>query len=223
MAKTEALAKYTQLEGVTAIDVGSGAGALVRFMRTRGAASTGVECGEAMQKLALAADPDNPESYVDGVGQDLPFDDDSVDLVVFSSSLHHVPEQEMLNALREAHRVLRTGGTLFVSEPKPEGPSFKACILIDDETHVRGLAQQALLDATELGFEIETDTTYDTESTYADAEAWLSNIVGIDPDRAAKVAQTREASIALFHQYGNQRGDIVAFQQSMALKVFRKA
>lgn len=222
MSNQDALAKHIQLEGVTAIDVGSGAGGLVRFMRLHGANSTGVECGKIMQKLALEADPDNPQAYVDGVGQDLPFDDGSIDLVVFSASLHHIPADEMLNTLTEAHRVLRNGGTLYVVEPKPEGPSFEACLLIDDETVVRDLAQQALLDAPQIGFELQTHVEYRCEASYPDADAWLNNMIGIDPDRTAKVERNRAASIARFHDFGTKRGNSVVFVQPMTLKIFRK-
>lgn len=50
----------------------------------------------------------------------------------------------MTNALREAHRVLRPGGTLYVAEPLPTGNGHEVVSLIDDETEVRGFAQDAL-------------------------------------------------------------------------------
>ena len=59
---------------------------------------------------AKAADPEHVDSYVDGVGQDLPVEDSSADVVVFSYSLHHVPAEHIADALVEAKRVLRPGG-----------------------------------------------------------------------------------------------------------------
>lgn len=49
-----------------------------------------------------------------GVAEDLPFDDDSVDAVLFVYSLHHVDDPD--RALEEAARVLRPGGVLVVRE-----------------------------------------------------------------------------------------------------------
>jgi ubiquinone/menaquinone biosynthesis C-methylase UbiE len=51
-------------------------------------------------------------SFRVGDARALPFADDSLDLVVFHTTLCHVPEAE--RALREARRVLRAGGCLAI-------------------------------------------------------------------------------------------------------------
>jgi len=138
------LARHVELDGKRVVDVGAGAGALVRFLRSQGADPIGVECGEAMLAQAREADADHVDSYTEGVGQDLPLEDRSADVVVFSYSLHHVPAGEMATALHEAARVLRPGGTLAILEPIAEGSGFETHKLIDDETEVRAAAQSAL-------------------------------------------------------------------------------
>lgn len=54
-----------------------------------------------------------------GVAEDLPFEDDSVDVVLFVYSLHHVDDPD--RALSEAARVLRPGGVLVVREVDSTG------------------------------------------------------------------------------------------------------
>ena len=216
----EVLAQHLPLAEKTVIDVGRGAGELVRFMRSRRAHAIGVECGEAMRQRALDADPEHHDSYREGVGQDLPFDAASADGVVFSYSLHHVPAEEMTNALREAHRVLKPGGTLYVIEPVPAGPGFETNRLIDDETVVRGLAQDALAGASELGFSLRDHVTFDTEHSYADADEWESVVVGIDPSRQASMEMHREESRQRFHDNATMRGDRYTFRQPNDLKVY---
>lgn len=220
-AHTEVLGEHIELRGTRVIDVGSGAGSLVRWMRSAGADVTGVECGEAMRDMAFAADPDHRDSYVDGVGQDLPFDDDSADVVVFSYSLHHVPEDEMVNALCESRRVLRAGGTLYVLEPLPEGPSFQVGSLIDDETYVRGVAQEALESASECGFELQTEYRYPSAATYADFEAYEKVVVGIDPTRAERMNEVRLEAQARFETNGTITESGITFHQPNLLKIFR--
>ena len=154
----EVLADLVELRDRRVIDVGCGSGALVRWLRSEGADVTGVECGEIMLRAAHDADPDHPEAYLEGVAQNLPLSDDSADVVVFSYSLHHVPRAAMVDALREAHRVLRTGGVLYVVEPGTEGTGHEVVKLIDDETEVRAHAREALEHASRLGFESSSAT-----------------------------------------------------------------
>ena len=53
-----------------------------------------------------------------GSGHDLPFGDQSFDLVALFDTLEHVPDEH--RALVEVRRVLRPGGTVFVSAPAYE-------------------------------------------------------------------------------------------------------
>ncbi|HUJ19454.1 MAG TPA: methyltransferase domain-containing protein [Nitrospirota bacterium] len=55
------------------------------------------------------------------------FDNESVDIVVASSSLHHSDNLE--NILKEAHRVIKEDGILFILNENPHG-SFKYLLLI---------------------------------------------------------------------------------------------
>lgn len=220
LSHTDALAQHIDVNGLKVVDVGCGAGSLVRWLRRAGADPIGVECGERMRAMALDADPDHADSYIDAVGQDLPFDDASVDLVIYSYSLHHVPEAEMQAALREARRVLRKGGLLYVLEPVPDGPSFQVGRLIDDETHVRTLAQEALEHVAPMGLEPQTERTYDSAATYTDFAAYERIIVGIDPTREARMAEVRDEAKARFEENGVLGEAGYSFHQPNLLKIF---
>jgi len=220
LSHTEALAEHVDVNGLKVVDVGCGAGSLVRWLRRTGAEPIGVECGEQMRAMALDADPDHADSYVDGVGQDLPFDDASVDLVIYSYSLHHVPEADMRGALSEARRVLRPGGMLYVLEPVPDGPSFEVGRLIDDETHVRGKAQEALSGIADLGFELQTERSYDSSATYADFATYERIVVGIDPTRAERMAAVRDEVAARFEAKGTAGEAGWSFRQPNLLKIY---
>ncbi len=82
-------------------------------MMTRcGATVTGLECTPRQLEKALAAEPAGDEAYVGGVGEDLPFDDASMDTVVFFNSLQHVAVEAQAAALGEAARLVRRGGVI---------------------------------------------------------------------------------------------------------------
>jgi SAM-dependent methyltransferase len=217
----EVLAGLVDLEGRRVVDVGCGSGALVRWLRGQGADVVGIECGEVMLRAARAADPAHPEAYLEGVGQDLPLPDHGADVVVYSYSLHHVPRTAMVDALREARRVLREGGILYVVEPLAEGPGHDVIKLIDDETQVRADAQEALEQAADLGFEPATEVGYTSRTVCADADALAERVVGVDPTRAERMQRQRAAFTERFEALALPVEGGYAFDQENRVRVFR--
>jgi ubiquinone/menaquinone biosynthesis C-methylase UbiE len=139
-----------------------------------------------------------------------------------SFSLHHVPRAEMENALREAQRVLRTGGTLYVAEPISTGTGHQVVSLIDDETEVRIFAQEALAKAPSLGFELTHETTYASRMLLDSAESFAKRIVGTDPRRAARMAERHDEFVETFERLGDRVDGMYAFEQQVRVKVLRK-
>ena len=75
-------------------------------------------CGYRRLDGFVHVDPDpgrNPD-YV-GSANNLPFDDDSVELIYFSHGLEHVKKQDVEAVVLEFKRVLCPGGTLRLSVP----------------------------------------------------------------------------------------------------------
>ncbi|MBP7777833.1 MAG: class I SAM-dependent methyltransferase [Acidobacteria bacterium] len=94
-----------------ALDVGCGEGRFCRMLRQRGVDAVGLEPTPAL--LATARARDGHGTYVEGVAEHLPFDDQSFDLVV--SYLTLIDIQDIQAAIREMARVLRPDGTLLIA------------------------------------------------------------------------------------------------------------
>lgn len=216
------LAEHVALAGKRAVDVGAGAGGLVRFLREQGADPIGVECGPAMIARALEADPGHHEAYVDGVGQDLPLDDASADLVVFSYSLHHVPGEHMAGALSEAARVMRSGGILAVLEPIAEGPGHETHKLVDDETAVRAAAQAALDNDMPATMTERDEVRYTTSYSYGDVAELEQEAVDIDPTRRATFDAVKDEVVELFHTNAVEHDGAYWFAQPVIMRLFTK-
>ncbi len=216
------LSRTVELAGRRVIDVGSGSGELVRWLRAQGADVVGVECGETMIALARQADGEHADAYVDGVAQALPVPDSRADVVVMANSLHHVPAEAMDDALREAHRVLRPGGTLYVSEPVAEGSGHELVAIVDDESAVRELAQQAIDRAVTAGFELVSETRYAGSMVIGSADAFGTRIVGIDPRRAERWADARDEFLAAYERLGVPCDGGRSFDSRTRVKVLRK-
>jgi hypothetical protein len=129
----------------------------------------------------------------------------------------------MVNALSEAHRVLRSGGVLYVVEPVATGPGHEVIKLIDDETEVRTLAQAALQSAPSLGFVLDVDLSYTSRTVVDSADALAERVVGVDPTRAEKMQRHRTEFIERFGELATPVEGGFAFDQENLVKVFRKA
>jgi ubiquinone/menaquinone biosynthesis C-methylase UbiE len=129
------------------VDIGCGGGALVRELAAAGARPIGIEISEEQLATARSRDDGSDARYLVGRAEALPLDDGSADVVVFMRSLHHVPPEHLKAGLREARRVLRPGGAVYVAEPLAEGDFFALTSLVEDELEVRRAAQAALADA----------------------------------------------------------------------------
>lgn len=93
------------------LDVGCGAGRFSRIAADRGASVAGVDATEAFVEIVCERVPDG--DFRVGDMEDLPWPEDSFDVVTGFNSFFIAAD--MVNALREAARVARPGGTVAMT------------------------------------------------------------------------------------------------------------
>jgi len=97
------------------LEVGCGTGVLTRALARRPevAEVVGIDPATSLLERARMLSAELPRiTFLEGDGRALPVDSESFDVVVFDSTLSHIPGVEQ--ALAEAHRVLRRPGWLAV-------------------------------------------------------------------------------------------------------------
>jgi SAM-dependent methyltransferase len=212
------LERLVALDGRDVLDVGCGGGALVRELVARGARAVGLEISE--RQLADARSR-GAGRFVVGRAEDLPLDDDSLDVVVFMRSLHHVPRRAMGAALADAGRVLRPGGLVYVAEPLPEGDYFELVRIVDDESDVRAAAQRALDDWAQAGIACRQTLEYEVGAVSTGIDTLRKRIVDVDPERAAVFDAHKDQLTAAFARLGDERADGRWFTQPMRADLLR--
>ena len=203
LTDTSMLERLVAPAGKDVVDVGCGGGALVRELAAAGARPVGIEVSEEQLANARARDDGNGGArYLVGRAEALPLEDASVDLVVFMRSLHHVPPEHLAAALREAHRVLRPDGAVYVAEPVAEGDFFALTSLVEDELEVRRAAEAALADSADAGLERAVTVDYDVIVCLPDVDAFRARTVSVDPERGPVFDARRDEIAAAFATLG---------------------
>ena len=91
----------------------------------------------------------------------------------------------MAAALREAARVVRPGGLVYVAEPLAEGDFYALVSIVDDEDEVRDAAQRALAAAPSAGLSHVASEDYELVALAGDLDTLRRRMVAVDPGRAA--------------------------------------
>lgn len=115
--------KIFQLKGKWVLDVGCGKGGIVISCALRGANTFGFDTDEEELKIAeLRAKAYNLDnvSIFKGDAENIPFPDNSFDLVTATSVLEHVKNLEKV--IKEMVRVAKTGGFCCTTTPNPLYP-----------------------------------------------------------------------------------------------------
>jgi SAM-dependent methyltransferase len=112
------LRRHRSLEGATVIDMGCGIGGSSAALHDAGARVLPLDV--QLDRLSKAARRRTGLHPLAADAARLPFPDASADVVVMQDMLEHVPDPA--GVLREAERVLRPGGLLYLSTPNRQSP-----------------------------------------------------------------------------------------------------
>jgi ubiquinone/menaquinone biosynthesis C-methylase UbiE len=109
------------------LDVGCGTGALAARLAEAGYEMTGIDPSDGMLEILRGRAPAVPA--VNASGTDLPFDDDSFDLVLTVATLHHIADPEdVRQTLAEMVRVARPSSRILVWDHNPRNP-YWGCLM----------------------------------------------------------------------------------------------
>ncbi len=137
------LDELLRLEGTTVLELGCGKAEKTRLVAKRAEMVLALEVDERqLTKNRKITDLPNV-TFDHGGAEEISSDDESFDIALMFKSLHHVPIEQMDDAFLEIHRVLKPGGTLYISEPVYDGALNEIIKIFNDEKRVREAAFDA--------------------------------------------------------------------------------
>jgi ubiquinone/menaquinone biosynthesis C-methylase UbiE len=212
------------LDGAELVDIGCGPGNLTCYLAGLGARAHGIDPHEERiaAAKALAKEKGVSVDFRIGVGEDLPFEDGALDIVVFSNSLHHVPVDTIAAALAESRRVLRPDGMLYVTEPVPRGSQFEVNQMVNDETDVRTAAYERLTELYGDGFELVTEVFVGRPNRYRDFEDFRRVNLERNPQRAELFVQHGEEMARRFEALKRPEGDTFVLDGALRANLLRR-
>jgi len=187
------------------LELGCGAAIKTRNIATTGANRklTALEVDEiAHQKNLQITDLPNVTFVLAGA-QDIPLNDDSVDVVFMFKSLHHVPLELMEPSMQEIRRVLKPGGLAYISEPIFSFFFNEILRLFHDEQKVREAAFSTIKSAVDEGlFTLLEQNFFNSPTRYENFAEFENKIINathshhaLDDELFQRVKQCFEAHL----------------------------
>ena len=146
------------------LDLCCGSGQATAYLTERYSNVTGLDASPLSLTRARQNVP--AATYVEGWAEDLPFDDQTFDLVHTSVALHEMTPQQLDKILENVHRVLKPGGILAcIDLHQPSNPAlipglYAFMLLFETETAWQLIRTDLAAVLSQKGFEIRRHQRY---------------------------------------------------------------
>ena len=144
------LVETLNLNNKTILELGCGDAKMTKQIAQNGFDRKIIACevDEIQHKKNLKLNIENIEFKLCGA-QNIPLEDNSIDMVLMFKSLHHIPKSLMEKSLHEIKRVLKPNGLAYISEPLFFGKQNELVSMFHNEEQVRIDAFEAIKNAIE--------------------------------------------------------------------------
>jgi len=165
----------------TILDIGCGTGELCRALVGIGANVTGIDPGKSAIEQAMVIG--GGATYHVATLDDLDASANSYDVVIFCTSLHHIPD--MADALQGAVKLVKEDGKIIVLEPQTDVPLYPVYRWLDDEKQVQIEAQMAVSALIDAGNLTREKTLFlNKKYRYRDINHLIKDMQEVDASRS---------------------------------------
>ena len=208
-SEAEIYNQLLSLDNCHILELGCGSAEITRDIATSGVGRK-VSAFEvdniAHEKNIQIADLPNVTFGLSGA-QDIPLEDNSVDIVFMFKSLHHVPLDLMQSAMQEIKRVLKPGGFAYISEPVFAGEFNEILRLFHDEQKVRQAAFNTLKQAVDTSlFKLAKEVFFNTPMTFESFSDFENKVINATHSQHALDSELHQLVKQRFEEHLNDDG-----------------
>lgn len=156
------------LNNKTILELGCGKASMTREIARSGFGRKIVACevDKIQHEKNLKENISNIEFKLCGA-ENLPFDNESFDIIFMFKSFHHIPVELMDKAIDEIQRVLKPNGLVYISEPLFTGALNEILSIFHNEEEVRKKAFETIEKAVkEEKFKLFKEVFFQTETSF---------------------------------------------------------
>ncbi len=214
------LDKLIDVNGLYVVDAGCGSMPFSKALAKRGAKVLAIDPDPVQAKLNRQADIPPGIEFVETGADQLPASDSSIDGILFSYSLHHVPSELYPTVFKEAARVLKPTGFFCAVEPVAQGKLNEVMSMFHDEKEVRAKAQQAL-DTLGAEYFCESQVSeYTNKVKFSGWDEYAAHYVKSSYNTHYTEEQVTDKKVqSLFEEYG--KADDYQFDSPMKITVLK--
>ncbi len=179
-AESEIYNDLLSLDAKHILELGCGSAEITRNIATSGVDRkvTALEVDQAAHEKNLQITDLINVTFGLAGAQEIPLQDESVDVAFMFKSLHHVPLELMEPSMREIRRVLKPGGFAYISEPVFSGDFNEILRLFHDEQKVRQAAFNAIKKAVDDGlFELVEERFFNSPMKFESFAEFENNTI----------------------------------------------
>ena len=168
------------LDGKHILELGCGSAEITRNIANSGENRkiTALEVDELAHNKNLQITDLRNVTFVLAGAQQIPLEDESVDVVFMFKSLHHIPQELMGPSMQEIRRVLSPGGLAYISEPVFAGDFNEILRLFHDEQAVRQAAFDTVKKSVDDGlFQLVEEVFFNSPMRFENFEEFENNTI----------------------------------------------
>lgn len=178
------------------------------------------EIDEIQHKKNLMQNVENIEFLFNGA-QDIPLEDESIDIIFMFKSFHHIPKELMTKSLKEIKRVLKPNALAYISEPLFYGEQNELIAMFHDEEEVRKNAFEAIKKSVmNDDFKLFKEIFFQTEITYENFKDFEKKQMNLTYNDDSINEELRNSIKKKFDSYNN--GGKTSFMKPFRVDILQK-